>query len=69
MRTSVLRQLDLRENTTTIEQEMIIKTLRHGWRMAEVPSHEHPRSHGASHIRVWRDAPRYGVSLVKELFF
>ena len=69
VRTSVLRELDLRENTTTIEQEMTIKTLRGGWRIAEVPSHEHPRSHGASHIRVWRDAPRYGYSLVKYLFF
>lgn len=69
IRTSVLRQLDLRENLTTIEQEMIIKTLRLGLRMAEVPSHEHPRSHGRSHIRVWRSAPRYGISLVKNLFF
>jgi glycosyltransferase involved in cell wall biosynthesis len=69
IRTSVLRQLDLREDVTTIEQEMIIKTLRHGFRMAEVPSHEHPRAHGASHIRVWRSAPRYGYSLVKYLFF
>ncbi|MPZ20811.1 MAG: glycosyltransferase [Luteitalea sp.] len=68
IRTSVLRQLDLRENTTTIEQEMIIKTLRRGFRMAEVPSHEHPRAHGTSHIRVWRSAPRYGFSLVKYLF-
>ena len=33
---------------------MIIKTLRQGWRMAEVPSHEHARAHGVSHIRVWR---------------
>lgn len=69
IRTSVLRQLDLREDLTTIEQEMIIKTLRLGLRMAEVPSHEHPRSHGHSHIRVWRSAPRYGISLVKYLFF
>jgi glycosyltransferase involved in cell wall biosynthesis len=69
IRTSVLRDLDLRENTTTIEQEMIIKTLRHGLRMAEVPSHEHPRAYGTSHIRVWRCAPRYGYSLVKYLFF
>jgi glycosyltransferase involved in cell wall biosynthesis len=68
IRTSVLRQLDLREDTTTIEQEMIIKTLRGGWRMAEVPSHEHARAHGVSHIRVWRSAPRYGYSLVKYLF-
>ena len=69
LRTSVLQQLDLRENITTIEQEMIIKTLRRGWRMAEVPSHEHRRAHGSSHIRVWRSAPRYGFSLVKYLFF
>jgi glycosyltransferase involved in cell wall biosynthesis len=69
IRTAVLRQLDLRENMTTIEQEMIIKTLRRGLRIAEVPSHEHPRAHGCSHIRVWRSAPRYGFSLVKYLFF
>jgi dolichol-phosphate mannosyltransferase len=69
IRTAVLRRLDLRENGTTIEQEMIIKTLRRGWTMAEVPSHEHPRTHGVSHIRVWRSAPRYGYSLVKYLFF
>ena len=69
VRTSVLQQLDLRENGTTIEQEMIIKTLRRGWRMAEVPSHEHPRVHGRSHIRVWRSAPRYVYSLVKYLLF
>jgi dolichol-phosphate mannosyltransferase len=69
IRTSVLRQLDLRENLTTIEQEMIIKTMRRGFRMAEVPRHEHPRTHGVSHIHIWRCAPRYGYSLVKYLFF
>ena len=69
LRTSVLQQLDLRENGTTIEQEMIIKTLRRGLRIAEVPSHEHPRAHGRSHISVWRSAPRYGYSLVRYLFF
>ena len=66
----MLRQLDLRENTTTIEQEMMIKTLRRGWRMAEVPSHEHRAT--ARHARTsacWRNAPRYGYSLVKYLFF
>jgi len=69
IRTSVLRQLNLVEDTTTIEQEMIMKTLRGGWRMDEVPSHEHSRAYGASHISVWRSAPRYGCSLVKNLFF
>ncbi len=70
VRTSVLRQLDLRENTTTIEQEMTIKTLRRGWRMAEVPSHEHRRlARQPPTSACWRDAPRYGYSLVKGLFF
>ncbi len=69
IRTDVLRALRLAENTTTIEQEMIIKTLRGGWRMAEVPSHEHPRAYGSSHIRVWRSAPRYVYSLVTYLCF
>ena len=69
LRTTVLKALDLRENTTTIEQEMTMKTLRRGWRMLEVPSHEHRRTQGVSHIRVWRDAPRYGYSLVKHLLF
>jgi glycosyltransferase involved in cell wall biosynthesis len=69
VRTTVLRELDLQEDSTTIEQEMIIKTLRRGYRMTEVPSHEHRRLHGCSHIRVLRTAPRYGYSLVKYLFF
>jgi hypothetical protein len=60
----VLRALQLRENTTTIEQEMIIETLRRGYRMTEVPTHEHCRRHGASHIRVPRAAPRYVASLL-----
>lgn len=68
VRTSVLKQLDLREDSTTIEQEMIMKTLRGGWRMGEVPSHEHPRKHGTSHISVWRSSPRYVYSLVRYLF-
>lgn len=58
IRTELARRLDLREDGTTIEQEMVIKTLRIGARMAEVPSHEHSRQHGTSHIRVWRAAPR-----------
>ncbi len=69
IRTSVLRRLDLHEDLTAIEQEMIIKTLRRGFRMAEVPSHEHARAYGVSHIRLWRSAPRHGLSLVRYLFF
>ncbi|MGB2705876.1 MAG: glycosyltransferase family 2 protein [Candidatus Omnitrophota bacterium] len=61
--------LDLKENITTIEQEMIIKTLRKGYRMAEVPTHEYARRHGTSSIvarKVWF---RYVYSWLKYLFF
>ncbi len=65
IRTEVLRRLALRSRHTTIEQEMIVRTLRLGLRVAEVPTHEYPRRSGSSHISVWRDSPRYLVSLIQ----
>jgi len=69
IRTDVMRQLGLRENITTIEQEMIIKSLKKGFRMAEVPSHEHKRKMGYSKITLRKVWLRYGYSLIKNLFF
>ena len=69
IRTSLLQRLALSGDTTTIEQEMIMRTLRLGGRMAEVPSHESARQHGVSHIRIWRVAPRYLYSLIRHLWF
>jgi dolichol-phosphate hexosyltransferase len=69
IRTEVLRSLGLRENITTIEQEMIIKTLKKGYRMAEVPTHEQKRKAGYSKISVKRVAFRYVWSAVKYLYF
>lgn len=69
VRTDVLRKLDLRENITTIEQEMIIKTLKAGFRLDEVPAHEYKRRAGRSHIRIGRVWFRYGYSLLKYLCF
>ncbi len=68
IRTSVLRRLDLKENITTIEQEMIIKTLKNGFRIAEVPTHEHRRIAGYSKIDIKKVAFRYVYSLLKYLF-
>jgi len=65
IRTEVLKALRLRSRHTTIEQEMIVATLRAGGRMAEVPTHEHARKAGESHISVWRDGPGYVLSLVR----
>jgi dolichol-phosphate mannosyltransferase len=68
IRTEVLRRLALRSNSTTIEQEMIIRTLGLGYRMAEVPSHEYKRAAGTSHIEVRRVALRYVFSAIKHLY-
>lgn len=69
IRTQVLRALGLKEDITTIEQEMIIKTLKKGYRLAEVPSHEHSRKAGSSKISVRKVALRYVYSLIKYLYF
>ncbi|MEA2040477.1 MAG: glycosyltransferase family 2 protein [Thermodesulfobacteriota bacterium] len=68
IRTDVLRALGLRENITTIEQEMIIKTLKKGYRMGEVPTHEQKRKAGYSKISVKKVAFRYVWSMVKYLY-
>jgi len=69
IRTHVLADLGLEERITTIEQEMIIKTLKKGYRMAEVPSHEHRRKAGYSKISVRKVSHRYVYSMIKYLYF
>lgn len=69
IRTAVLRDLGLREDITTIEQEMIIKTLKKGYRMGEVPTHEQKRKAGYSKISVKKVAFRYVWSMVRYLYF
>jgi len=69
IKTDVINQLGLEENITTIEQEMIMKTLKKGFRMAEVPTHEHKRKMGYSKISLKKVWFRYVYSLVKYLLF
>jgi glycosyltransferase involved in cell wall biosynthesis len=67
IRTDVLRSLALAEDSTTIEQEMVMKSVAAGWRVSEVPSHEYCRRYGASHIHLWQAAPAYVWSLGRYL--
>jgi dolichol-phosphate mannosyltransferase len=69
IKTDVIKSLGLRENITTIEQEMIIKTLKKGYRMGEIPSHEYRRKAGYSKITVRKVAFRYVYSMIKYLYF
>ena len=54
IRREVGTALGLTSNLTTIEQEMLMKALKQGYRVAEVPSHEYARRWGISKIVVWR---------------
>jgi glycosyltransferase involved in cell wall biosynthesis len=69
IRRDVGRALGLKENITTIEQEMTIKALRKGYRVAEIPSHEYSRKYGASKFNVYKVAFRYVYSWIKYMFF
>jgi glycosyltransferase involved in cell wall biosynthesis len=69
IRRDVARALDLRENITTIEQEMVIKSVRLGYRLAEVPTHEYARANGESNFRVSKVFVRYITSWLHYLLF
>ncbi|MCO4772454.1 MAG: glycosyltransferase family 2 protein [Deltaproteobacteria bacterium] len=67
LRTEAGRRLTLREDSTTIEQEMLMQALHHGLRCDEVPAHEYAREHGTSSIVLPRVAHRYVACLVRGL--
>lgn len=69
IRTKVARSLGLQENITTIEQEMLIKTLKKGYRVAEVAAHESERKYGNSSIKLRKVWWNYFYSWIKYMFF
>ena len=52
-------EVGLREDIHTIEQEMVMKMLRAGYQVMNIPTHEYRRRHGESHIKIWRQWPRF----------
>ncbi|HEX9368938.1 MAG TPA: glycosyltransferase family 2 protein [Vicinamibacterales bacterium] len=48
------RQLGLKSNLTTIEQEMLMRALKLGYRVDEAPTHEYERKWGTSKVVVWK---------------
>jgi len=67
LRTDMARDLRLREDSTTIEQEMLMQALHRGYRCREVPAHEYARTHGRSTIVLRRVAARYVWCLLRGL--
>jgi dolichol-phosphate hexosyltransferase len=68
IKSGVAKVLNLKEDITTIEQEMIIKTLRKGYSILEIPTHEYERKYGKSHVKVQNVWFRHVFSWLKYLF-
>ena len=68
IRKKLAQSLNLTEKITTIEQEMLIKALKKGCRVSEIPSHEYARKIGESHINLLKVGPRYVWSVIKNIF-
>lgn len=69
IRLTSARQIKLVEDITTTEQEMIIKFLRAGFRIVEVPTHEYASRRSRSHIALRRVWFRYLYSWLRYLLF
>ena len=54
IRRDVGAQLGLTSNLATIEQEMLMKALKQGYRVGEIASHEYERRWGSSKVIVWK---------------
>ena len=60
-------EVGLTENRHTVEQEMVMKFLRHGYRVMNIPTHEYPREFGQSHIRIQREWPMFVWCVLKNV--
>jgi dolichol-phosphate mannosyltransferase len=68
IRRDVAAQLGLDSNLTTIEQEMLMKALKKGFRVSEIASHEYERKWGTSKVVVWRLWFAYIWSFLRNIF-
>jgi len=68
IRRDVAGQLGLQSNLTTIEQEMLMKALKKGFRVSEVASHEYERKWGTSKVVVWKLWFAYLWSFARNIF-
>jgi len=68
LRRDVGKRLGLTSNLTTIEQEMLMKALKQGFRVSEIPSHEYERKWGMSKVVVWKLWFAYVWSFLRNIF-
>jgi glycosyltransferase involved in cell wall biosynthesis len=64
-RRSRLDELSLRSDGFEIETELVVRAIKVGLEIGEVPSFEAPRGYGESHLNTWRDGSRVLRTLVR----
>lgn len=67
IRRDVAARLGLTSNHTTVEQEMLMKALKQGYRVSEVASHEYARRAGMSKVVIWKHSLTYIWSFLRNL--
>ena len=67
-RRDCLPRMALASDGFEIETEIIVRSIKSGMRIAEVPSFEAPRAHGTSNLNTWRDGRRVLKTLLKHRF-
>lgn len=68
IRRDVAKKLGMTSNLTTIEQEMLMKALKQGYRVSEIATHEYERRWGTSKVVVWKLWFPYVWSFLRNLF-
>ena len=69
IRRDVGLKLGLTSNLTTIEQEMMMRALKLGYRVSEIPAHEYERKWGKSKVSVTKLWFAYGWSVFRNLWW
>ncbi len=69
IKTDVARKINLQEDLHTIEEEMVMKCLKHGYVVSEVPSHEYERKYGTSTLNLTRTWYKFVWCIFKHYFF
>lgn len=67
VRRAAVLSVGLVENRHTIEQEMVMKMLRRGYRVGNVAAHEYARKYGESHINIWKEWPIFVWNVASNL--
>jgi glycosyltransferase involved in cell wall biosynthesis len=68
IRAETARLLALKEDKHTIELEMVLKALKRGFRVCQVPSHEYARRSGESSLSVVRQTPAFLSCLLRNIW-